>query len=117
MADTLLPYSTAKAAFWGGFRAFLPIVLGVVPFGLIYGVAAVESGLSTLEGIGLSIFMFAGAAQLVTVELIKTGTPIWLIVFFCDLSKFAFCNLQRIIISPLSISFEQMESVVSLPGN
>ena len=81
MADTVHPYSTAKGALLGGMRAFLPLMLGVIPFGLIYGVAAAESGLSTFEGVGLSVFMFAGAAQLVTIELLQTGTPFWLIIF------------------------------------
>lgn len=106
MADNVAPYSTAKAAFWGGVRAFIPIMLGVIPFGLIYGVAAAESGLTTHEGVGLSIIMFAGAAQLVTIELMKTGTPFWLIIFSVIL-----VNLRFVIYSAsLTPHFQSLSS-------
>jgi 4-azaleucine resistance transporter AzlC len=77
----MAPFSTSTSAFWGGFRAFVPVMLGAIPFGLIYGVSAAESGMTTIEGAGLSAIMIAGAAQLVTIELLKTEAPVWLIVF------------------------------------
>ncbi len=47
-----------------------PILLGVVPFGLIYGVAATEAGLGSLSAFLMSSIVFAGAAQLVIVDLL-----------------------------------------------
>ena len=42
-------------------RAVLPILLGVVPFAMITGVAAVGVGLSPLDSFGMSVIVFAGA--------------------------------------------------------
>jgi len=56
-------------SFRAGVAAIAPILIGVVPFGLIYGVAAVESGLDTLPAVAMSAIVFAGAAQLAIVDL------------------------------------------------
>lgn len=66
--------SGTRAAFSNGLTAMAPLLLGIVPFGLIFGVAVVESGIGSGAGIGLSVFVFAGAAQLATVELIGSDT-------------------------------------------
>jgi 4-azaleucine resistance transporter AzlC len=66
--------SGTRTAFSIGVTAMAPLLLGIIPFGLIFGVAAVESGIGGGAGIGLSVFVFAGAAQLATVELIGSDT-------------------------------------------
>ena len=65
--------------FLAGARAVLPILLGVVPFAMITGVAAVGVGLSPLDSFGMSVIVFAGASQLAVLQLIKTGSP-WIIM-------------------------------------
>lgn len=59
--------------FVDGFRAMLPLWLGVVPFGLVYAVLAREAGLSVLETQSLSVLVFAGSAQVSAVGLFGTG--------------------------------------------
>ncbi|NEP84156.1 MAG: AzlC family ABC transporter permease [Okeania sp. SIO3B3] len=54
----------------------LPILLGVVPFGLISGVLAVDVGLSTAQALGMSVIVFAGASQLAALQLIAEGAAI-----------------------------------------
>lgn len=56
-----------------GLRAVLPIQLGVVPFGVISGVAAVGEGFSADVGLGLSLLIYAGASQLATIQLLSTS--------------------------------------------
>lgn len=56
-----------------GVRDALPVVVGVIPFGLVAGAAAVAVGLSPLEALGLSVVVFAGASQLAAIELIGQG--------------------------------------------
>ena len=56
-----------------GLRAILPILLGVIPFGLIAGVAAVGEGFSAAVGLGLSLWVYAGASQLATIQLLSGG--------------------------------------------
>jgi predicted branched-subunit amino acid permease len=63
-----------------GVRAALPLLLGVVPFGLVFGVAAVEAGLTPAQTVGASVVVFAGAAQLAAVDLIGRGAPAWVVV-------------------------------------
>jgi len=72
--------TTPRAEFFGGVRAQLPILLGVAPFGMIYGVAAVHAGLSPLAAQAMSAIVFAGSAQFVAVQLIAAGTPPLLVV-------------------------------------
>ena len=64
-----------NSAFLNGIKAMLPIITGVIPFGLVMGTVSATSGLDLLQSIGMNIFVFAGASQLVAVDLmgIKTG--------------------------------------------
>ena len=59
--------------FVAGFRAVMPLWLGVVPFGLVYAVLARDAGLSLVETQSLSVLVFAGSAQVSAVGLFGTG--------------------------------------------
>lgn len=65
--------------FLAGARGALPILIGVVPFAMISGVAAVSVGLTFFETLGMSVLVFAGASQLVVLQLMSAGSP-WLIM-------------------------------------
>lgn len=58
----------------------MPIITGVVPFGLIYGVTAINAGISEVAAISMSSIVFAGAAQVALANLIMDGTSIWVAV-------------------------------------
>jgi Predicted branched-chain amino acid permease (azaleucine resistance) len=53
-----------------GARDVSPLLLGVVPFGLICGAACVGAGMPEWGAAGLSLFVFAGASQLVVTQLL-----------------------------------------------
>jgi len=76
---TLEPLDT-RAALLKGARDISPILLGVIPFGLIAGAAAVTIGLTAIHAIGLSMIVFAGAAQLATIELLGNNSPALVVV-------------------------------------
>jgi branched chain amino acid efflux pump len=59
--------------FRDGFRAMLPLWLGVVPFGLAYAVIARDAGLSLVETQALSLLVFAGSAQVSAAGLFGRG--------------------------------------------
>lgn len=61
--------------FLAGVRAELPILLGVIPFGLIFGAVAVSAGLPASLAQAMSSVIFAGSAQFIAAELIGVGTP------------------------------------------
>lgn len=81
MIGSVSPATPARAEFLTGVKHAVPLLLGVVPFGMIVGVAAAGAGLSTLEASAMSLMVFAGASQLAALELIGLGAAapiIWL---------------------------------------
>ena len=65
--------------FFAGARGALPILIGVIPFAMISGVAAVSVGLTFFETVGMSTIVFAGASQLAVFQLMSLGSP-WIIM-------------------------------------
>jgi 4-azaleucine resistance transporter AzlC len=68
----------ATEAFSLGLRAVLPILVGVAPFGVIYGVVALQSGISPLAAMAMSAIVFAGSAQFLLAQLVGAGAPMLL---------------------------------------
>ena len=59
-------------AFQRGFRRVLPVVLGVVPFGIAYGAASAQA-MHWSQCLGMSALVFAGTAQFIAVGLLSQG--------------------------------------------
>jgi 4-azaleucine resistance transporter AzlC len=72
--------TNSRTAFLAGVKAELPILLGVLPFGMIYGVLALEAGIQVIEAQGMSAVVFAGSSQFVIAQLVAVGSPA-LIIF------------------------------------
>ena len=72
MTSPLPPAQSLRA----GALAIAPIALGVVPFALIAGFAAVDIGLRVGEAVGFSMVVFAGASQLAAIDLLGQGAPV-----------------------------------------
>ena len=68
-----MPDSLARTAFVRGTLACLPLTLACAPWGLLAGSTAIDAQLSPAQSQGLSLFVFAGAAQLVAIGMIKGG--------------------------------------------
>jgi 4-azaleucine resistance transporter AzlC len=66
---------TPRDEFLAGVRAELPIIPGVLPFGLIFGAIAVSAGMPAIVAQSMSILIFAGSAQFIAAQLIATATP------------------------------------------
>lgn len=66
---------TRRQEFFAGVKAELPILLGVSPFGMIYGVLALSAGLPATLAFAMSSVVFAGSAQFVGAQLIGSGAP------------------------------------------
>lgn len=65
-------------AFVLGLRSVLPLLLGVAPFGVIYGVVALQSGIPALAALAMSSIVFAGSAQFLLAQLVGAGAPLLL---------------------------------------
>jgi 4-azaleucine resistance transporter AzlC len=64
-----------KTQLLAGLKAELPIAVGVVPFGMIYGVLALAVGVPPLLALAMSSIVFAGSAQFIAVQLISVASP------------------------------------------
>lgn len=82
------------AEFWEGIRDQASVSMGIAAWGLMTGVAMVQSGLSTLEALLMTLIVYAGSAQLAAVPMIASGAPLWVIL------AAAFCvNLRFVVFS------------------
>lgn len=63
-----------------GLRSGLSIAIGYFPIALTFGLLAKTTGLSMWEATAMSIFVFAGAAQYISLTLISSGVDPILIV-------------------------------------
>lgn len=63
-----------------GLRALAPLSVGIAPFALITGITAVNAGITPLQAVGMSIVVFAGAAQLAVIELLGRDAPLSIVV-------------------------------------
>lgn len=83
-----------SSEFREGVKAGLPIVLSAAPFGALFGAVAVQNGQSWLEAALMSATVYAGASQLVGLELFGHHVQAWLVI----LSIFA-VNFRHILYS------------------
>lgn len=72
--------SQPKKEFLNGIKATLPIMIGVVPFGLIYGAAALKAGIPASIAQAMSVIVFAGSAQFIITRLVGADTPALVII-------------------------------------
>jgi 4-azaleucine resistance transporter AzlC len=61
-----------------GAKDIAPILVGIVPFGLVAGAAVIQAGFGLAEAVGMSVFVNAGASQIVATTLFGSGAPLWL---------------------------------------
>lgn len=82
MSLTHPPHTVASRGreFLAGCRDEAPLLLGVIPFGMIYGVLALGVGLPVLEAQAMSAVVFAGSAQLITTRLVGDSAPALVVV-------------------------------------
>ncbi len=56
------------------------MVVGAIPFGIIFGALAINAGLSVAATIAMSLFVFAGSSQFVAAGLLTQGAGIVVII-------------------------------------
>ena len=86
--------ATAKSTFMRGVRDVFPILFGALPFGIVVGVVSAEIGFTALQSIVESSGIFAGAAQLVMLDLLGNDAALWVIVISASI-----LNLRHVIYS------------------
>ncbi len=98
--------------FTEGLRGSAPILVSTMPFAALFGAIAVSNGQTVAEATLMSAVIFAGASQLVGIELFGHSVPVWVIV----LSIFA-VNFRHILysaaITPFIAHFSPAQKAVS----
>ena len=80
MKTSIPTSSSAISEFKVGLLEELPLQAGVLPFGMVYGILGIESGMSALETFMLSSLLFAGASQIIFTQLVSAATPALIII-------------------------------------
>ncbi|MEM5495314.1 AzlC family ABC transporter permease [Hoeflea sp. AS16] len=86
--------SKTRPEFFQGVRDSLPIVAAAAPFGMLFGALAVDNGLTVGEAVLMSTLVFAGASQMVGLEMFGAHIAPWIII----LSVFA-VNFRHVLYS------------------
>jgi predicted branched-subunit amino acid permease len=73
----------SRSAFFEGVRDIAPMLLGVIPFGIVCGIGAVAAGASPLAALAMSMIMFSGVAQIIAAQLLVAGAPFAVILLSC----------------------------------
>ncbi len=71
--------SAPRREFISGFKAELPLLIGVIPFGMIYGVLALGAGMPAGAAQAMSTIVFAGSSQFISTQLYGIAAPGWVI--------------------------------------
>lgn len=89
-----------------GFKKSIPVIIGYVPIGISYGILALNTDLSPLLIVSMSIFVFAGSSQLIAVNMLTAQAAIIPIIMTTFL-----VNLRHILMSAsLSLHFKKTPS-------
>lgn len=75
-----MPSPSLRSVFWRGARDALPFALVIIPFGLLFGVAATEAGLDIVEVMGFSLLVIAGASQFTALQLMADHAPTMIVI-------------------------------------
>jgi predicted branched-subunit amino acid permease len=87
-------FADDQAGFWRGVRTGIPVLVASAPFAVLFGAMAVDNGMTIAEAVFMSAAVFAGASQMVGLELFGHSVAPWLIV----LSIFA-VNFRHVLYS------------------
>lgn len=82
--------SSARSEFISGIKVAFPMLLGIAPFGIICGIAAIGKGHSNNIALAMSIIISAGTAQLATLELMANNTHFLTIVLTASVINLRF---------------------------
>ncbi|WP_449432133.1 AzlC family ABC transporter permease [Pseudomonas putida] len=74
-------FKNGAQAFIRGAQHVAPLTTGVIAFGLIAGVTAVDMGMSPTTAIGMTLLFYSGSAQIAVMQLMQNGAlPVTMVV-------------------------------------
>jgi 4-azaleucine resistance transporter AzlC len=97
--------SLSGLLFWQGYRATMPLMVGVAAFGIFFGALAVATGMDPVQTTGMSVLVFAGSSQLIATKLIGQDASIVVIIvttLIINLRNFLYSASLASFFQPLS---------------
>lgn len=79
-----------------GMQSSSAVAPGIAAWGLMTGVAMIKSGMSVVEAVAMTLFVYAGSSQLAAIPLIVAGAPAWVVwaTSFCVNLRFVVFSLH-----------------------
>ena len=96
-----MPHPTRSTEFWNGARDTLPLIIGAVPFGIIFGTLSGNAGLPVAATMGMSLFVFAGSAQFIAMGMVGAGAMWPMIVLTTFVVNFRHLLYTATLLTPL----------------
>lgn len=100
-----------RKSFFAGVVQVSPLMLGVIPFGIICGANAVEAGMNASEAVLMSVIVFAGASQLAVTQLMANDAS-WIVMLLTGIV----INLRMLMYSASLSGYLGKESVMNKLG-
>ncbi len=113
LSSLAAPADQPAAQFWAGVRAELPLLVGVFPFGMIYGLLALQAGISTGAAQAMSAIVFAGSSQFIASQLFAANAPgmvIVLTIFVVNLRHALYSASMAPYVQKLSLGWKTLLS-------
>lgn len=98
------PIASRRSEFIAGVKAAVPVIIGVMSFGTISGVATVEIGIPADLALYMHLFVFAGSVQLPALQLISSGATT-LVIF---LTAFVIASRMAMYSASLAPHFKRL---------
>jgi predicted branched-subunit amino acid permease len=96
-ADSAADKARERAAFWDAVRAGSQTVPGLFAWGAVTGMAMVQTGLSLGQCLLMTLFVYAGSAQLAVLPLMLVGAPVWVLAFTAFMVNLRFVIFSAVI--------------------
>lgn len=107
------------AALRDGALSAVPLTVAIAPWGVVTGIAMVSAGLSSGQAAGMSLFVFAGSAQLAVLPLFVAGAPLWVMFatgLIVNLRYFIYSAVLAPHFAGLSRSWRVLLSYITVDG-
>ncbi|MBW6467601.1 MAG: AzlC family ABC transporter permease [Coriobacteriia bacterium] len=72
--------SRTTSSMIAGAQAVAPVIVGIIPFGLVAGAAVTSAGMGLAEAVGMSLLVNAGASQIAATALFAENAPLFVVV-------------------------------------
>ncbi len=89
-----------RDAFMRGARAAAPALVATSIWALVTGVAMIKTGLTTAQALAMTLFVYAGSAQMAALPMIAADAPVWVVMLTATV-----VNLRFVIFSATLWSF------------